>query len=195
MRFAITFAIFVTSAVFAAEPAVTDAIFEVHALLKHEKQHIGTAFYVDETHLLTAAHTIKDGSTVYLDKAGRKVACLVLKIDERADICLLECEPSNARLVLQDQKTTGYGFYGFKRDPDGQTRGTLEKTEGMIIKIKCSNDIRDGHSGEPLIDSDGCVFGMGVSSDGGERNCNLVPAAVLRAFIAGDSKTVKRARE
>ncbi len=197
MRFTMNFVIFVTACfgAFAAEPAVPDAIFEIHALLKNNKQHVGTAFYIDETHVLTAAHTIKDSGTVYLDKHGRKVACTVLKIDEKTDVCLLECEPSNAKLVLQDQKTTGYGFYGFKRDADGQMRGALEKTEGVIIRIKTSNDIREGHSGEPLLDSDGCVWGMGVSCDWGGSNCNLIPASVLSAFVRGDHEAIQRARK
>jgi S1-C subfamily serine protease len=170
-------------AVNAAEP-MPAATFEVTAQ-KGDKLRIGTAFYISDTQLLTAAHTVKDWTNVTIKKNGVSVPCKIIRVDPKLDICLLECEPNGVFFVLQPQRLRAFGFI----------KGQQRATDGFVTQLKSTNDIYLGQSGEPVLDEDNRVVGMGVSSDGDNHNCYMVPAAVLDAFVRGDAKELKRAKD
>ncbi len=137
-----------------------------------------SAFFVSPTQLLTAAHTFKKSVDQWIVKDGREVHCVIVRIDFKADIAVLECEEPSVAWYKLVGPITVVG-YPFKKD--------LEQNElSFDTKIHLKGKYWIGMSGAPLVDENGVVVAMGVGHDMGKdgQTCKAIPASCLAAFLA-----------
>jgi tetratricopeptide (TPR) repeat protein len=175
---------------------VADAVFLVQTESETgEALAQGTAFLIDDTHLLTNAHVISDGKA-FLKSGGLKVECRIEARDELNDLALLTVPAAGGsrplRLAGELPKPGDTVFaignpQGLERTiSDGLYTGT-RSVEGRDL-LQVSAAISRGSSGGPVVNATGEVVGVasGFLTEG--QNLNFaVPLAAIRALLSGDT--------
>jgi S1-C subfamily serine protease len=150
-----------------------------------ETSSTGTGFLVGPDLVVTAAHVVTEASAISVSFGDRSVNAVILGINERADLALVQTESVVTGHQFAFQKAepplgTDVAALGF---PLGEsltlTRGTVS---GLDRKINFGNGsienmlqtdaaINSGNSGGPLLTQDGLVAGVvsGVGLDGEVR--------------------------
>ena len=162
--------------------------------------HLGTAFAVNRTQLVTCAHCVppEAGGSVELYQAHqrtRKEPVKVVARDQHRDVAVLELTGSNApELVPMSVRTAGVRsrmnltMLGFPNHRVGmrahrEDAVVVKRTfvESTVPKFEVSEQVRHGNSGGPIVDKHGHVAGIAVA---GETDGVGVNAAVCsRALI------------
>ncbi|HJV46857.1 MAG TPA: trypsin-like peptidase domain-containing protein [Bacillota bacterium] len=132
---------------------------------------LGTGFFVDPTHILTAAHVIGDGNEASIEKSnGTRYKASVVKMDQDKDLALLKVDPSEAGkpILFASSYTVGQTVIAIG-NPEGLSysvsRGIVSNTdrvlnEGSVPFIQFDSLISPGNSGGPLLDSKGKLIGL-----------------------------------
>lgn len=127
---------------------------------------VGAGFLVDDRLLLTAAHVAPSGDLTAIF-GSRKIPGLVVSVDERRDLALVELSgaPGAAPLPLAaDIPPVGTDVWAL-----GAPRGGLSVTRGIVSarlavrdvgQLQTDAAINPGNSGGPLVDEKGLVVGL-----------------------------------
>lgn len=157
------------------------------AIVKKEEEptersgtYTGTCFAITmDGYLGTAAHVVKDASSVSVSIKGEPVSARVVAIDETQDIAILKTNPSVTLkpLLLAKAETlktgadlfcVGYPLVGQLGVNPKLTKGTLNSLTGLSDdtgSIQMSVQIQPGNSGGPVCDTQGRVIAI-VSKTG-----------------------------
>lgn len=165
----------------------------------------GTAFYVNNTDLVTAAHVVTDCARV--ERAdGRPLE--IVALDETRDVALLAAGAAGRSRVWvgigtedavrlgQRVYALGYPFWGLAGTTLNLTAGNVSALAGFddaeILQI--SAPVQPGNSGGPLVDRDGVAVGVVVArlkregfGVGAPENMNYaLSGSALRRFLEGE---------
>lgn len=157
----------------------------------------GSAFFIDDRTLVTAAHVVRDSVSVTAQVDGVPRTAEVTGIDESADLAVLEVNTATSGAVLAlatsevatDEKVAALGY------PEG---AALRLTEGRVVAvdqtvtaegqqlddvIESTAEARHGNSGGPLVNAQGEVVGIVVAGHENGTPSFAVNARGLRARI------------
>lgn len=145
----------------------------------------GTAFFVSDDLLLTAAHNLRDAATTrYILRNGKQVAISIVKVDFKLDVAVIRCaekNPTHYTLAVHGG-TTVIGFLGH------DTTATI--TTSSLAQLLTKNKCLEGMSGCPVVNEAGNVVGMGIRRDSNDMetwssSCYAVPSDVMLEFMQG----------
>ncbi len=157
-------------AAIAAEPAVIEIYSEFC-----DGSGTGSGFFIDSSHILTAAHVVEQATRSYALLNGTEADVTVIGLSTRADVALLELNKGSydgVPLELAPETPgvgDGIGAIGY---PEG---GALTTTRGIVTATEQSVEVESvnrahlvqtnalvspGNSGGPLVGTDGLVYGV-----------------------------------
>jgi tetratricopeptide (TPR) repeat protein len=151
----------------------------------------GTAFFVDDTRLITNAHVIREGK-VFLTSAGVKIPCSIESRDELNDLAVLSISSSLSRPLPLAAELPKPGETVFAiGNPQGLERTITQglysgprSLEGQAL-LQVSAAISEGSSGGPVVNGAGEVVGVAVSYLEEGQNLNFaVPVVAVRALLS-----------
>lgn len=152
----------------------------------------GSGFVIGSNSVVTNAHVVR-GGFAFVHTGVAKVPCTVTRIDEAVDLAVLQ--PSVALTAPALQAAPENTLIGTRVFALGNPHG-LERTitEGLYTGprtiqgrrlLQISAPISPGSSGGPVVDSNGFVVGVAVSSIESGQNLNFaVPVDTLIALLA-----------
>lgn len=159
------------AAAHAAEPAVSK--IDVRTC---DDRGSGSGFFIDGSHLVTAAHVVDSALTIDVGLGSRTVAAEVIGYNARADVAMLQLvgttyDGTPLTLSEEDPKVGApIAAIGY---PGGES---LTSTRGTVTDVNQSVEVQDGvrrgrlvktdalvspgNSGGPLVGTDGKVYGV-----------------------------------
>lgn len=153
-----------------------------------EQVSLGSGFVIDGNLIVTNAHVVR-GGTAFVHTGVAKVPCAVSRIDERFDLAVLRAAvPLTAPALRAAPPNTPIGtrIYALG-NPQGLERTITEGLytgprlfpDGTTL-LQISAAISPGSSGGPVVDSNGLVVGITVSSLESGQNLNFaIPVDTL----------------
>jgi S1-C subfamily serine protease len=133
----------------------------------------GTGFFITTNgYIITAAHVISKSTSVKILVGTKTVSAIVVRKDEKNDIALLKAEgsfsalpiiPSSFAKLGVDVFTVGFPNVRLQGISPKLTKGAISGLNGIKDDPSCfqiSVAVQPGNSGGPLINADGCVFGV-----------------------------------
>jgi len=178
----------------------TDVVAQIDAvrLVSTPDGNQGTAFFVDSTHLLTAAHVVGLASHVSLrgDRdSGDLVDAQVVFVDDAQDIAVLLVEnpPMSSLEFAGAVPSIGAPVYAIGGPIDGLvvSRGRMEVSSSPGL-LAASTPVDPGSSGGPLLNSSGAVVGMVVQEGVVDGTAYVVPYSVLEVALSTSSTATPR---
>lgn len=181
-----------------AYPAIVEIV--VHDKAGDETSE-GTGFFVAPGRIVTNFHVIEDAYSLCIYPSDRKkdpyTRVKVLKTDRELDLALLEVrDPKQAFLGIGERDTVSLGqpivVIGNEYDDnilvsEGIVRADVE--EGLIV----SGMIGPGHSGSPVLDRNGRVIGVIISTRP-EGDSNILIFAIKAGNVRGFLKKPDKPR-
>lgn len=151
---------------------------------------LGTAFWVEDGRLVTAAHVVGDETVVWLrpgEPDRMRQRAVVLLVDSSRDVAVLQPEkvPEGVGLQLAAEPfPTGSRAYAV-----GSPIGELVLSQGTVVAeadglLEASTPVDPGSSGGPLVDTQGRVRGLVVSMSRIDGHAFAVPAPVVEQVLA-----------
>ncbi len=173
----IALCLFLTLGSFAAEPEIQKVFKFFVDENNGKKTWTASAFYISETQLLTAAHTLRHGTIdPRIMMNGKLVQARIVKIDFENDVALLESVKNADHFILASNgKVRLIGFVADKKE--------ISINIGFQKKIEASANCFKGMSGCPLVNDSNVVIGMGIQRDGDNHPCFAVPSDTLLRFL------------
>lgn len=155
----------------------------------------GTGFFVDTGLLLTAAHVVSGGQTVYVRAEDTTGTAQVTSIDQNQDLALLSTDARGTVLTLAGQRPQ----VGDEVFAVGAAAGSLSMTRGIVSGYRTVDGheylqtdaaINGGNSGGPLLNEAGEVVGVVVSRLSESEGIGLaVPSDQAAAFLGAPAST------
>lgn len=159
----------------------------------------GTAFFLEDVGLVTAAHCVQDASDIEVyhpSKLANRFKVSVLKVDEPRDLALLKHDiPSteyfelrrSAKPVGKGDEVTAVGYPGWGPGDFVNVRpGTV--TESPVKKavqmIEVSQKLAPGMSGGPVLDGEDAVVGIIHKGGAGEDRDLAINIQMLNEWLA-----------
>lgn len=136
----------------------------------------GSGFFIDDTHVLTCFHVVKDATSVSIDVGDRTYRARAIFQCPEMDIALLRVDgyKSTAHLILGDSSALKLGEhvltcgYPLGTDTVKITSGSLSGYEKYYLQIDAP--INPGNSGGPLFNSAYKVIGINAAKIEGASN-------------------------
>lgn len=133
----------------------------------------GTAFYVNNVDLVTAAHVVDECRSVsFLDGSPIRIVAIhplldlaLLTSDRRSRVWLSVDRTGEGRLG-QKVYALGYPYFGITTTSLNVTAGNVSATRGLAdsdSEITISAPVQPGNSGGPLLDSRGAIIGIVIA--------------------------------
>lgn len=162
----------------AHRPATTD-----RPASPEESVGTGTAFYVNNVDLVTAAHvvdrcrrvTFVDGTPLRVVARHPRLDLAILTSDRRSRAWLSVHRTGEGRLG-QRVYALGYPYFGLTGTGLNVTAGNISAARGLgdsTSEVTISAPVQPGNSGGPLLDSRGAIIGLVIAK--------LSPVAMLEA--------------
>ena len=133
----------------------------------------GTAFYVNNVDLVTAAHVVDDCRSVsLLDGAPVRIVAihplldLALLTSDRRSRAWLSVDRTGEGRLGQKVYALGYPYFGITTTSLNVTAGNVSATRGLAdsdSEITISAPVQPGNSGGPLLDSRGAIIGIVIA--------------------------------
>lgn len=156
----------------------------------------GSGFVIEGNLIVTNAHVVRGGAA-FVHTGVAKVPCTLSRIDERADLAVLAAAvPLTAPALRAAPASTPIGTRVYALgNPQGLERTISEglytgpRAISGVTLLQISAPISPGSSGGPIVDSNGLVVGIAVSSLEGGQNLNFaVPVDALIGLLAQPSQ-------
>lgn len=133
----------------------------------------GTAFYVNNIDLVTAAHVVDECSTVsFLDGTPIRIVAIHPRLDlalltsDRRSRAWLSVDRTGEGRLGQRVYALGYPYFGITTTSLNVTAGNVSATRGLAdsqSEITISAPVQPGNSGGPLLDSRGSIIGIVIA--------------------------------
>ncbi len=164
----------------------------------------GTAFFLKDIGLVTAAHCVKDATKVELyhpSKPANKFKATVLKRDDDRDLAILTHEipqteyfefERSSHVVAYGDMLTAVGYPEFAQGDGLNVREG--KVSSLSVKhavklIEVTQKLTQGMSGGPLLDSNNKVVGVVHKGGPGEGRDFAIHIEELNSWLAARSPT------
>jgi len=139
----------------------------------------GSGFvFTSQGHLLTCAHVVEGTNVATVWIEGARYPAKVLSVDTNLDVALLQVEsgkpfkplpfaPETTYRMGQEVFTMGFPLVELLGTSPRLNKGLVSSTVGMgddPKQIQISAEVQPGNSGGPLLDADGKVIGLVIST-------------------------------